>query len=296
MRITEEAAPCYWRKMKKTDVSLVQALLSGVENDYVSACARFLTRQVSKEPAWLLRKNKDDILALVINSRSTVIPVFHGLNEIPDLNFLKGFLRIKKIHSVQGLKNEVILMENEINKTGLKTADIIDYDLMSLDSPSAQLPAMTSSEILINKKYSGHLSLCVPDMADLDALAPLQAAYEQEEVIPNGSVFNTAASRVNLAQIIAKGKIMAAKLDGKFVGKINVSAVSFTRYQVGGVYVAPGFRGLGIAGKMASVFISSLINNGMGVTLFVKKSNTAARRLYASLGFIARGDYRITYY
>jgi predicted GNAT family acetyltransferase len=47
---------------------------------------------------------------------------------------------------------------------------------------------------------------------------------------------------------------------------------------------------------MAYEFISSLISEGGGVTLFVKKTNAAARSLYSGLGFKYRGDYRITYY
>jgi len=277
--------------MKKTGASPVEDFLLDIENDYVSACGRFLLRYKAsgnvKDPVWLLRKKKDEIKALVINSRSTVIPVLCGLSEIPHPNFLKGFLRLKKIHSLQGLKNEVIVFEDEIKKIGWKTADIIDYDLMSLDSPPEKMSLSCGPASLV---------LRVPSMIDLDAIAPLQAAYEKEEVLPKGSVFSPAASRINTAQIIANGKILTAQLNGRFVGKINVSAVSFTRYQVGGVYVHPHFRGQGIARRMAVEFISSLINEGRGVTLFVKKINAAARNLYSSLGFSYRGDYRITYY
>jgi len=284
-----QSAQYRWRKMKTADVKAAEALLCDIENSYVGACARFVTRHASNEPVWLLRgKDKEpcnNIRALVINSKSTVIPVLNGINEIPPLNFLKGFLNKKKIHSVQGLKNEVIIIENEIQKTGRKTADIIDYDLMSLDKTPLEI-----------KKYPAGLILCAPKMTDIDAVAPLQAAYEREEVIPKGSVFSPAASRMNIAQIIAGGRVLAAKLDGRFVGKINVSAVSFSRFQVGGVYVHPAFRGLGIAGRMASVFITSLIEKGKGVTLFVKKNNAAARKLYLRLGFTFVNDYRIVYY
>ncbi|MCL1958078.1 MAG: GNAT family N-acetyltransferase, partial [Spirochaetes bacterium] len=114
--------------------------------------------------------------------------------------------------------------------------------------------------------------------------------------LPKGANFSPAASRVNAANIIAKGQVLAAEVDGRFVGKINVSAVSFTRYQVGGVYVYPDFRGRGIAGAMAYEFISSLISQGRGVTLFARKSNNAACRLYKSLGFKNINDYCILYY
>ncbi|MCL2276534.1 MAG: GNAT family N-acetyltransferase [Treponema sp.] len=285
--------PVYcWQKMKTADIPAVRDLLRDNENFYVNACARFIERQSAKEPVWLLRKKDgasidiyNNIRALLISSKSTVIPVLRGIDDFPPMDFLKGFLRKKMIHSVQGLKNEVFFLENEILKAGGKSADIIDYDLMSLDKPPNEI-----------KKYPLDLVLCQPKMSDIDAVAPLQAAYEREEVIPKGSVFNPAASRINISNIIAGWPVLAARLNDRFVGKINVSAVSFTRFQVGGVYVHPAFRGLGIAGKMTYEFISSLIEKGKGVTLFVKKNNIAARKLYIRLGFSFIGDYRITYY
>jgi predicted GNAT family acetyltransferase len=47
---------------------------------------------------------------------------------------------------------------------------------------------------------------------------------------------------------------------------------------------------------MATEFTASLISEGRGVTLFVKKNNLAARRLYTGMGFSVKDDYRITYY
>jgi len=274
-----------WQKMKNADINAVESLLRENESEYVSACGRFLIRDAGKDPIWILRQNKNNADALIINSRSTLIPVLCGRKEIPHTDFLNGFFRKKKIHSVQGLKNEVCIMEEAMDKLQLKILESYDYDLMSLEKMQ-----------IIKNKGIKNLVLKVPRLTDLDAIAPLQAAYEIEEVVPKGSVFSPAASRINIANIIADGKVLAAELNGQFVGKINVSAVSFTRYLVGGVYVHPSYRCLGIARLMAYSFISSLTEQGRGVTLFVKKSNTAARKLYASLGFTVKGDYRITYY
>jgi ribosomal protein S18 acetylase RimI-like enzyme len=137
-------------------------------------------------------------------------------------------------------------------------------------------------------------------MTDLDAIAALQAGYEREEVLPKGAEFSPASSRLNAANIIASLPVLAAEIDGRLVGKINVSAISFTKYQIGGVYVHPDFRGVGIGRKMTEKFMSSLSASATadcgGFTLFVKKTNTAARRLYDSLGVSVIGDYRISYY
>lgn len=276
-----------WRKMKDRDIPSIETMLCDMEENCVVACGRFLSREPSRDHIWILSGKKGDISALMINSKNTLIPILFGNKEITYPRFLKGFMRRKNIHSVQGLKEDVLVLEFAMEDMGKIIADIYDYYLMSLDI-NPDLKGYSSGP--------SNLTLRVPQMIDLDEIAALQAAYEIEEVLPKGSVFSPAASRVNIANIIYGGQILAAEISGRLVGKINISAVSFTRYQVGGVYVHPDFRGLGIARRMASEFIGSLIAQGRGVSLFVKKSNLAARRLYSGLGFNFKGDYRITYY
>jgi predicted GNAT family acetyltransferase len=276
----------FWRKMSKKDIFRVEDLLRDMEDDCVTACGRYLAREPSSDSVWMLCGEKNEFIAVMVNSRSTLIPVLCGMNEIPSPVFLKYFFRLKKIHSVQGLKNEVLVLERDMERFGKKTSEIIDYDLMCIDRPPENKGNLQAENIVLR----------VPRLTDLNALAPLQAAYEQEEVLHKGSAFSPLASRINLANIITAGRILAAELNGRLVGKINVNAVSFIRYQVGGVYVHPDYRGLGIARKMAAEFIASLTAEGRGVTLFVKKTNLPARRLYSGLGFTVRGHYRLTYY
>jgi len=274
-----------WRKIKKSDFTHVEKLLKGIENYYVNACAKFIAQEKNTH-IWVLY-GKEEIQALLINFNNNILPVLCGVKKL-ELDFKKGgFLASKKVHSVQGLKNEVIILEDELGKNGWKAKEIIDYELMSLNAPPYKGK---------NTSDFSNLVLRTPMMTDIDAMAPLQAGYEKEEVLPSGSTFSPAASRLNLSGIIAKGQVLGAEIDGRLIGKINVSGVSFTRYQVGGVYVHPEFRGKGIGRLMAYEFISSLISEGRGVTLFVKKTNTAARRLYLSLGFNVINDYRISYY
>jgi len=277
---------CYWRKIKKDEFTRVEKLLKDNENNYVNACAKFIARKEVNTLFWVLC-GKEEIQSLLINSKSNILPVLCGV-KIPAIDLKRGFLPSKKIHSVQGLKNEVIIIENELSKNGWKAKEIIDYELMSLDVPPQKGKNLSGFSNLVLRK---------PVMTDIDAMAPLQAGYEKEEVLPKGSTFSPAASRSNLSNnIIAKGQVLAADINGRLIGKINVSGISFTRYQVGGVYVHPDFRGRGIGRRMAYEFISSLISEGRGVTLFVRKTNTSARRLYLSLGFTVINDYRISYY
>ncbi|MDR0302405.1 MAG: GNAT family N-acetyltransferase [Treponema sp.] len=285
----EQAAVGKWRKMgnRDSDIYAVETLLRAMEKKCVSACARFLALNETKGNVWTLNEKSTTPSALLINSRSTIIPVLCGKKEIPCPDFLKELIKKNKIHSVQGQKEDVLILEKKMKQMGAQSADIYDYDLMSLDRQPNQKTFLS---------VPSNLVLRTPRLTDLDAIAPLQAAYEQEEVLPSGSDFSPAASRINLANIIARGQMLCAEVGGRLVGKININAVSFTRYQLGGVYVHPDFRRQGIARGMAAEFISSIIKEGRGVTLFVKKSNPPAQRLYSALGFTVSGDYRITYY
>jgi len=289
-----------WRRMKNNskDIHITENMLRDLEDDYVCACARFSARGTSsafsvKDPIWKLTDKNETLKALIINSRSTILPVFCNLKEIPSPKFLSGFFSLIKIHSVQGLKEEVIIMEKAMKQYGKNITDIFDYDLMSLEARNANFRLEERRAEI--KEISG-LVLRVPRMTDLDALAPLQAAYEHEEVLHKGSVFSPAASRVNLSNIIADRLILAAEINGRLIGKINVSGVSFTKYLIGGIYVHPDFRSMGVARFMTSQFITSLTKEDRGVSLFVKKTNIPALKLYSGLGFKARTDYRITYF
>ncbi len=162
----------------------------------------------------------------------------------------------------------------------------IDYDLMCIDRSPEDFYTARLTGLIIRK----------PQSNDMNDLAALQAAYEQEEVIPSAAEFNAAVSRLNTERIFSKEQMLVAELDGHLIGKINTNAATFSRYQVGGVYVAPDYRGRGIARRMASEFITGLVAQGRGISLFVKKSNPCARRVYQRIGFETLGDYRISYY
>jgi ribosomal protein S18 acetylase RimI-like enzyme len=225
--------------------------------------------------------------ALILNSHHSLFPILCGDAGIPFPPFMQRMLRSFPLHTVQGLRRDVEFLEEGIAALGREPVDRFDYDLMTLDQePRTEAFGRAPPGLVLRQ----------PGTADTEELFALQAAYEMEEVLPAGAVFNPAASRLNLARILAEGQILAAELDGRVVGKINTSAVSFTRCQIGGVYVHPGCRAMGIGRRMTAEFARKLIRQGRGVSLFVKKRNAAARRVYLGIGFETVGDYRISYY
>ena len=288
-----------WRKMKKNDLGKIEELLCSCEPLCVAACGRFLKRDPSKDLVWIRQNREGRIFAMLIRSRRDLLPVFCGtLNEaegrsfqctdsIPLPRFLFGFLGMPSLHSIQGLKNDVLILEKHMEKFQMQPTESFDYDLMSIDkAPHNNCFSAGPAELVL--RY--------PRYSDMDALAALQAGYEQEEVLPKSAVFNPAASRLNMEKVFSGEQLMAAELNGQLVGKINTSALSFTRFQIGGVYVHPDYRGMGIATRMTAEFVRYLISQRRGVSLFVKKSNPAALSVYRRLGFEILADYRISYY
>jgi ribosomal protein S18 acetylase RimI-like enzyme len=276
-----------WKRMKSKDAAGIEKFLREKENDYVGACGRFIDRDILKTNVFTLSGREGELSALMLYSRGSLLPVLCGAREIPRPDFLSGFLQKTNLHSAQGLKEEVLILERKLAALGWETAEENNYDLMRIDKPPNERCFLAGPADLVIR---------APQLTDLDAAAALHIEYEKEEVLPKGAVASPLSCRTNIANLITKSRILAAELGGRLVGKININAISFTRFQVGGVYVLPAFRGLGIATRMAAEFVSSLILQGRGVTLFVKKANLAAKRLYAGLGFSARADYRISYY
>jgi len=271
-----------WRKIKKSQLAGAEDLLRINERWCMNACGKFLK---GGSAVWVLGGNKGVPSALVIQARQTLLPVLCDQKTVPPPRFLRSIFGGKvSLHSLQGRKDDALVMEKALEKMGLYASEKKDYDIMCLDHPPLSCHSTAPVNLVIRK----------PAPEDMNALAALHAAYEQEEVLPAASEFRPAASRLNIERIFAEEQMLVAELGGCLVGKINTNAVTFTRCQIGGVYVHPDYRGLGIAGRMTFEFVESLA--GRGISLFVKKSNAAARRVYQRIGFEITGEYRIDYF
>jgi predicted GNAT family acetyltransferase len=276
-----------WKKMGRRDIEGAERFLRERELFCPGACGRFLKRRSRQEQVWVLRDYTGSVSALLLYSKRTVFPIFAGDFSIVFSGALERFLRRIPLYAVQGLRDDAEFMEALFSGLGLEPAERKDYDLMALDREPGADSLSPGPEGLVLRE---------PDLTDLEELFPLQTAYELEEVLPAGAVFNPAACRYNLERILAEQRILAAEIGGRLVGKVNISTASFSRYQIGGVFVHPDYRGLGIARRMTAAFIKPLVAEGKGISLFVKKKNTAAQSVYRRIGFRVIEDYRISYY
>ena len=302
MSVLSEKKLPRWRKLPGSEAYRAESYLREREKFCVAASSRFLRLEESRGHIWQLSSREGEkISALLLHSRGSLFPIFDRntralkgesgsvdfWRQVPGPRFLSRFSGKLPVHSVQGLREDVELFENLMRKQDYFAVEQIDYDLMSLDS---------QTRLKVREIGPVGLTLRPPLPKDEESLFALQSSYEQEEVLSVKSVFNPAVCRLNLQRLLSRERILVAVLDGQVVGKINTSARSFTRYQIGGVYVRPDCRGLGIGAMMTAFFTRSLLIQGNGVTLFVKKRNAAAREMYRKAGFSTLADYRITYY
>lgn len=131
---------------------------------------------------------------------------------------------------------------------------------------------------------------------DLDSLLPLQEAYEKEEVLLEGDLFDPDACRSHLRSILRR-EIAYILEDGKgrAVAKANTNARGFGWDQIGGVFTRKEERGRGLAGVLCAALARDIIAGGRNACLFVKRDNAPAIRVYEKLGFAPFGGFRISY-
>jgi predicted GNAT family acetyltransferase len=280
--------PLYrWWKAYEAEKYLPENFLKKREQFCVSACARFRNLNYFQDHAWILSVGSmDDASAMILQSRRTIFPIFNGQTRFTIPVHLMRALKNMDIHALHGLARDIEVLEKILLPLGFIPKGAVNFFLMSLDAGDnlGEVKAPPAGLVLRRAKHS-----------DGERLLPLQAAYEKEEVLPEGAVFNERLCRFNLEQILNHQQTLLAELDGKIVGKINTNEQSFSRYQLGGVYVIPEYRNLGIGGCMTSAFVRLLLKERKGVSLFVRKENAPAISVYKNTGFNNIGDYKIVY-
>ncbi|MDR2803755.1 MAG: GNAT family N-acetyltransferase [Treponema sp.] len=274
-----------WWKAHEIERIWPETLLRMKEIYYVAACARFRTMNFIKDHAWVFSSGGTSASAMLLHSGGTLFPVFDGKTDIAVPFFLERALKNVTIYSLQGLAQEVETLEAMLAPFGIYGHETINCKLMVMEKN----PGPTGI------KMPAGLTLRFPEMSDINGLLPLQAAYEKEEVLPAGAIFDIRSCFYNLDRIIRKEKVLIALHNGRIVAKINTNAKSYSRYQIGGVYVLPEYRKRGIASGLTAAFSRLLLAKKHGINLFVNHGNAAARKAYARCGFQELSDYKIVY-
>ncbi len=127
---------------------------------------------------------------------------------------------------------------------------------------------------------------------EIGALYPAAVAMYLEEVgvLPAAEGDNTYRDRVH--DLVRARRAYARFVDGKVVFKAEVAVVTRHTAQIQGVWVAPEWRGRGIATAGMSAVVADVLRRlAPTVSLYVNDYNAAARRVYERCGFRQVGTF-----
>ncbi len=128
---------------------------------------------------------------------------------------------------------------------------------------------------------------------EVDALFPAAVAMYTEEVGVSPLLDDGGRGyKRRIAELVRAKRAYARFVDGQVVFKAELAIVTRRTTQVQGVWVAPGWRGRGMASAaMAAVVQDALRRVAPTVSLYVNDYNTPARRVYANCGFRSDGAF-----
>jgi predicted GNAT family acetyltransferase len=127
---------------------------------------------------------------------------------------------------------------------------------------------------------------------EVDLVMPAAAAMFTEEIGYPPYRGSSQLYRQGIASLIRRGHTFVRVDDGEVVFKADVGSVALGVAQVQGVWVAPRWRGQGLAGPaMAAVVEQVRTEIAPVVTLYVNDFNTPARATYARVGFTEIGRF-----
>jgi uncharacterized protein len=126
---------------------------------------------------------------------------------------------------------------------------------------------------------------------EVDLLFPAAVAMYIEEVgVSPLADKGGRAYRRRVADLVRAGRAYARFVDGRVVFKAELAVVTRRTAQIQGVWVAPEWRGRGIATPaVAAVVHDALTRVAPTVSLYVNDFNVPARRVYARCGFRSFG-------
>jgi predicted GNAT family acetyltransferase len=127
---------------------------------------------------------------------------------------------------------------------------------------------------------------------EVDLVVPAAAAMFTEEIGYPPYWGSKQLYRQGIASLIRQGHTFVRVDDGEVVFKADVGSVALGVAQIQGVWVAPRWRGQGLAGPaMAAVVEQVQAEIAEVVTLYVNDFNAPARATYARVGFTEIGSF-----
>jgi ribosomal protein S18 acetylase RimI-like enzyme len=279
-----------WRRALKSDIDALRVFLARREEYCAGFTGRIVKHGELRLPpflrggVWIETESEaaPPESALLCHPTGIAFPVLAG-DTASDPGLKRSTAGWKPAQAL-GLASHVARYSSAL---GLAARVSVNYRLMSrLGISSPEPPASPPRGVLIRRALS----------SDLDALLPLQEAYEREEVLTSIHSYDEAACRASLARSIERQIVYLAEEGGTVVAKAATNARGLAVDQIGGVYTLPSRRGRGLARALVSALLRQIESEGRAAVLFVKPHNAPAFSLYRGLGFVELDDYRVDYY
>ncbi len=188
-----------------------------------------------------------------------------------------------RLYAIMGQSNDVAAIARSFAG---RPSISVDYFLLSHPPCSVEPNSPPHPEI----------SVRVPGSDEWRQLLPLHMAYEAEEVLLPGRTSTISASKATLTESLRKHVVLVAYYRGQAIARVATNARGYRTDQIGGVYTDPAWRGRGLARWLMTHLMRRLSEEGRGTSLFVKRNNVAAVKLYEALNFSFESDFRISYY
>jgi uncharacterized protein len=189
-----------------------------------------------------------------------------------------------RIYSVMGSQSDVVAFEQAIRREPVAH---LDYYLMV----QSQLPVDRTFP-----RLPDGLEVYEASVRDVDRLFDIQKKYEIEEVLLPGNTFQAGASRRHLEETLQKQLVLFAELQKVPVAKVGTNARGIFYDQIGGVFTEKRLRSRGLSSYLMTELMKHISGDHKSSTLFVKKDNGPALRMYTNLGFTNEDDFRISYF
>jgi len=245
----------------------------------VFVAARILEGALATSPGALLGYAGDSGLGAICWASANLVPV--GCDADALVAFATKLRRWRRqCSSVFGPADMVLPLWEQLRPTWGEPRDIRAYQPVL--ATAGPLPAGLPSDPRVRRAR----------FTEVDLVLPAAAAMFTEEIGYPPYWGSRHVYRQGIEALIRQGHTFVRVDDGEVVFKADVGSVALGVAQIQGVWVAPRWRGQGLAGPaMASVVGQVLAEIADDVTLYVNDFNAPARATYARVGFTEIGRF-----
>ena len=276
-----------WRNAKKEDFPLIIDNLIPNEWAYVSLSSLLrigLDQSRVSENKWrmIVKKHSTSDVSCIMKTKSGLVLPALIKKEVLTTRLRRLLTTNYSANTIMGLREEVLQIQNLLN---FKAAKIVEYILMSINQQSFT-PIMKEPP-----------NLCIKNAGIIDTvrLFNLQKSYEIEEVILNPKRFNSQICYENLRSTLAREVVLYGTINDIPVVKAGTNARGYNYDQIGGVFTDISQRHQGYATAVMIKLLKILFLQNKSASLFVKPNNINAIKLYRTLGFVKKANFRIAY-